>query len=292
MTNIDLDLMYDYEKIKIEKNKLLNELNEYIALFKEFEKSDSNIYLIKDNKYLKEEKEKNIKLSKQYHYKNDLLNKKKELSSLKLDFKIYSFKAFNNIYYYNIVKYNKLRIKYKLEGLVLLEKLINNINQIMTINNESNIFNKKDIYNYVPKNNLKQILDIKKEYFDKKNQFLIKDYTLKLIKLYEFLGEFIIIKNKESKKRNNELYNKVRDKVINERKIYNANLIKKMFVEKRDLSTKELVERWNKKIIKGLRKSDLENNYSINQSQKIKKTKLNFKKADEEFDENNLYYEE
>ena len=292
MTNIDLDLMYDYEKIKIEKNKLLNELNEYIALFKEFEKSDSNIYLIKDNKYLKEEKEKNIKLSKQYHYKNDLLNKKKELSSLKLDFKIYSFKAFNNIYYYNIIKYNKLRIKYKLEGLVLLEKLINNINQIMTINNESNIFDKENIYNYIPKNNLEQILDIKKDYFDKNNQFLIKEYTLKLIKLYEFLGEFIIIKNKESKKRNNELYNKVRDKVTNERKIYNANLIKKMFVEKRDLSTKELVERWNKKIIKGLRKSDLENNYSINQSQKIKKTKLNFKKADEEFDENNLYYEE
>ena len=160
----------------------------------------------------------------------------------------------------------------------------------MTINNESNIFNKKDIYNYVPKNNLEQILDIKKEYFDKKNQFLIKDYTLKLIKLYEFLGEFIIIKNKESKKRNNELYNKVRDKVIKERKIYNANLIKKMFVEKRDLSTKELVERWNKKIIKGLRKSDLEKNYSINKSQKIKKT--NFKKTDDEFDENNLYYEE
>ena len=291
MTNTDLDLMHNYDKIELEKKELIDELNQDIALYEKFTKSDINEYLIKDKKYLQEEKQKFVKLSKKYKDVFDLYTKKKELSSLKLDFKIFSFKAFNNIYYYNIVKYNKLRVKYKFEGLVLLEKLINNINHIMTINKESQIFDPEDIFNYVSQRILFQILDTKIDYFNINNQYLIKDYTLKLLKLYGFFAEFIINKNMERKKQNSEIYNKQRDKVINERKLYNAKVIKKMFIEKRDNSIKELVEKWNKKTVRNSRNKDIEINHNLNKSKENNNIKEN-NKTDDDFGENNLFYEE
>ncbi len=292
MTNNNLDLMHDYEKVELEKNGLIDELNQDIALFEKFEKSDTNEYLIKDKKYLQEEKQKYVKLSKKYKDVCDLFAKKKELSSLKLDFKIFSFKAFNNIYYYNIVKYNKLRIKYKFEGLVLLEKLINNINHIMTINKESQIFDPEDIFHYVSQRILFQILDTKIDYFNNNNQYLIKEYSLKLLKLYEFFAEFIMNKNIERKKLNSEIYNKERDKVINERKVYNAKVIKKMFIEKRDNSIKELMDKWNKKTVRNSRNTDIEIIQNLDKNEVNKNIKENINKCDDEFGENNLFYED
>ena len=292
MTNNNLDLMHDYEKVELEKNELIDELNQDIALYEKFEKSDTNEYLMKDKKYLQEEKQKYFKLSKKYKDVCDLFAKKKELSSLKLDFKIFSFKAFNNIFYYNIVKYNKLRVKYKFEGLVLLEKLINNINHIMTINKESKIFDPEDIFHYVSQRILFQILDSKIDYFNNNNQYLIKEYTLKLLKLYEFFAEFIMNKNIERKKLNSEIYNKERDKVINERKVYNAKVIKKMFIEKRDNSIKELLEKWNKKTVRNSRNTDIEINHNLDKNEVNQNIKENIKNADDEFGENNLFYEE
>ena len=291
MTNTDLDLMHDYDKVELEKKELIDELNQDIALYEKFTKSDINEYLIKDKKYLQEEKQKFVKLSKKYKDVFDLYTKKKELSSLKLDFKIFSFKAFNNIYYYNIVKYNKLRVKYKFEGLVLLEKLINNINYIMTINKESQIFEPEDIFHYVSQRILFQILDTKIDYFNINNQYLIKDFSLKLLKLYGFFAEFIINKNMERKKQNSEIYNKQRDKVINERKLYNAKVIKKMFIEKRDNSIKELVEKLNKKTVRNSRNKDIEINHNLNKSKENNNIKEN-NKMDDDFGENNLFYEE
>ena len=291
MTNTDLDLMHDYDKVELEKKELIDELNQDIALYEKFTKSDINEYLIKDKKYLQEEKQKFVKLSKKYKDVFDLYTKKKELSSLKLDFKIFSFKAFNNIYYHNIVKYNKLRVKYKFEGLVLLEKLINNINYIMTINKESQIFDLEDIFHYVSQRILFQILDTKIDYFNINNQYLIKDFSLKLLKLYGFFAEFIINKNMERKKQNSEIYNKERDKVINERKLYNAKVIKKMFIEKRDNSIKELVEKWNKKTVRNSRNKDIEINHNLNKSKENNNIKES-NKMDDDFGENNLFYEE
>ena len=65
---------------------------------------------------------------------------------------------------------------------------------------------------------------------------------------------------RQKKEMNSEIYNKERDKVIHERKIYNSKIIKKMFIEKRQTSVKELVDKWNKKTIKNSRISDIEIN--------------------------------
>ncbi len=47
-----------------------------------------------------------------------------------------------------------------------------------------------------------------------------------------------------------QVYNKIKENIQNERKIYNAQTIKQMVVEKREGTIKELMEKWNKKIIK------------------------------------------
>ena len=250
MTTNDLKLMKKYEKICLENSELKDELEEINALYEKFEKSDMNDYLMKDKKYLQDAKQKHIDLSQRYKYLSDLATKRKELSSLQLDLKIFSYKSHNNIYFYNKIKYNKLRVKYKLEGLVLLEKLISSIKLILSLNKKLKIFSIKDIFHYIPRNILRQILELKVDYFNKDNQYLINEYTLKLLKLLEFFGEFITNKNERKKNMDKQVYNKIKENIQNERKIYKAQTIKQMVIEKREGTIKELMEKWNKKIIK------------------------------------------
>ena len=288
--NDDLNLMKNYEKIEKEKSELIAELNNDICLYEAWEKSDK-INLKNRIKCAEDEKKKNLKLSEKYELMEDLINKNKRLSSLKSGFKIYSHKAFNDINYYNIIKYNVLRAKYKLDGLVLLEKLINNVNKIILINKEAKIFNLNDIYHYIPEFILSRILNMKANDFNKKNQFLIGEYSLKLIKLYEFFAESIMNKNKQNKNIDTEQYNKEREKIINERKIYNSKILKEMIKNKRNSSVKELLEKWNKKTVISTRKSDMGINFNSNEDIKNKKIKKNVDYFCDKF-ENILLYEE
>ena len=288
--NDDLNLMKNYEKIEKEKSELIAELNNDICLYEAWEKSDK-INLKNRIKCAEDEKKKNLKLSEKYELMEDLINKNKRLSSLKSGFKIYSHKAFNDINYYNIIKYNVLRAKYKLDGLVLLEKLINNVNKIILINKEAKIFNLNDIYHYIPEFILSRILNMKANDFNKKNQFLIGEYSLKLIKLYEFFAESIMNKNKQNKNIDTEQYNKEKEKIINERKIYNSKILKEMIKNKRNSSVKELLEKWNKKTVISTRKSDMGINFNSNEDIKNKKFKKNVDYFCDKF-ENILLYEE
>ena len=288
--NDDLNLMKNYEKIEKEKSELIAELNNDICLYEAWEKSDK-INLKNRIKCAEDEKKKNLKLSEKYELMEDLINKNKRLSSLKSGFKIYSHKAFNDINYYNIIKYNVLRAKYKLDGLVLLEKLINNVNKIILINKDAKIFNLNDIYHYIPEFILSRILNMKANDFNKKNQFLIGEYSLKLIKLYEFFAESIMNKNKQNKNIDTEQYNKEREKIINERKIYNSKILKEMKKNKRNSSVKELLEKWNKKTVISTRKSDMGINFNSNEDIKNKKFKKNVDYFCDKF-ENILLYEE
>ena len=173
----------------------------------------------------------------------------------------------------------------------MLEKLINNVNEIILINNDSKIFDLNDIYHYVPESVLVEILKTTTKDFNQKNQFLIKEYTLKLIKLYEFFAEYIMNKNRESKKRDIVIYNKYREKVINERKIINSKILKSMSEQKRNSSIKELLEKWNKRTVKNKRKSDIEINRNSDEDIKNKRAKKNIKYFYDKF-ENSLLYEE
>ena len=282
MTNNDLELIANYQKLEEDKKELKAELKENIAFNEKLEKSELNNNIKKNEKFLEEQKEKYNKLTKKCEYFNDLFTKKKELSSLQLDFKIFSYKSFNNIYLYNKIQYNKLRIKYKIEGLVLLEKLINNVNVILSMNKKFHVFDLNEIYQHVPQSVLSQILVLKIDYFNKDNQSLINDYTLKLLKLYEYFGEILTNRNEQLKNLDYNKYMRVREKVLNERKIYNAQIAKKMIEEKRENTFKKLKQKWDKIVIKDSKKSDIYKKPNHNKSIDHKDLNENLKSIKEE----------
>ncbi len=288
MTNNDIELMTEYEKIEINKEELNKVLDEEIDLNEKIEKDETHEYIKKNIKYLDEEKQKNLELVKKYENFYDLFSKKKELSSLQLNFKEYSFKAFNNIYFYNKIKYNKLRVKYKIEGLVLLEKLIFNVNNILETNKKIKIFPEKDIYHYIPEGILRHILSIKVEDFTKENQYIINDYTLQLLKLYEYFGEFITNKIEKLKNVDNYVYSKAKEEILNDRKIHNAKFSKKMMNEKRKDTLKELKEKWNKKIIRDSKKYEINIKTNLIKNLENKNNDKDLKSVDEEKEANDL----
>ena len=282
-------LLKDYELAQIKKNEMLNELDEDIAYYERFEKSEKNKYLKNNHISLEEEKKKYKINSQKYEYINKLLENKEDDYSLKLGLKINFFSSFNDVYEYNMVKYNKLRIKYKYAGLLLLEKLINNIKVILSMNENSNIFNKDDINHYLPYGLLNQIIQIKRNYFNEDNQYLIREYTIKLLKLYEFFGKFIMNKNEISKINEPKLYMKIRDKVITQRKISNSKNIRKIVEEKNEVSSKKLLEKWNKKIILETRKIDKFSSHDIiNKSIILKNKDEKNENKNDEFENYNL----
>ena len=207
---------------------------------------------------------------------------------MQLDFKIFSYKSFNNIYFFHKIQYNKLRVKYKIEGLVLLEKLINNVNEILLLNKKINVFDLNEIYHYVPQSILNQILVLKIDYFDKDNQYLINEYTLKLLKLYGYFGEFLTNRNQQMKNFYHNIYMKVREKVLNERRIYNAQIVKRMINEKRENTLKELKEKWDKNVIKKSKISEIYIKQNPNKSVEVKDLKENLKSIEEEQEKINL----
>ena len=293
--NVEVDLLKNYEIVQLEKGNLLKELDNATNLYEKYEKSFLYTYIKLNEKELEIEKRNYLKLSQKYDYIKGLLANKHDLSSLKTDFKVISFNAFNNIYYYNLIKYNKMRKRYKFEGLVFLEKLISIIDSILSMNETTKIIDLNEAYNYINHDLLKQLLKTKREYFHENNQFLIKEYTLKLLKLYEFICEFIINKNEESRQKCKEKYIKMRDQVLIERKLYNNKITKKMINDRKEVNAKKLMEKWNRKAVLETRKlglDNIKNHIKKNRSLEYIREKEILEKVDENSDENNLFFDE
>ena len=159
------------------------------------------------------------------------------------------------------------------------------------MNEKLKLFDLDEAYVYIPYDILKQILRTKKEYFNENNQYIIKEYTLKLIKLYEFFCEFILNKNEENKIRYKDKYIKIKDEVQIERKIYNTKIIKKMLNERREAAARKLMEKWNKKAVLETRKSDLFSKPIFRKNMSMENIKEKIENVDEE-DEYNLLVEE
>ena len=290
----EINLLKEYEKVQLEKGKLLKELNNELNIFEKYENSFFTTYIKIGEKELGLEKKQNLKLSEKCEHIKDILDNKKDLSSLKQDFRIVSFNSFNNIYYYNLIKYNKLRIKSKFEGWVLLEKLIGIIQFILSTNEKLNLFDLEEVYLYVSYDMLKQILLIKKDYFNDNNQYLIREYTLNLIKLYEYFCQLIINKNEESKNIYKDKYIKFKEEVQIERKKSNTKIIKKMIKNRREADTKKLIEKWNKKTVYETRKKDLDEKPNVRKNMSVEyiKEKENLGKIDKKYEEYNILVED
>ena len=288
----NIKLLKDYENSQIDKSRLIKELNEAIATSEKNEKSLIQVYIKSNERNLELKKKKYLELTKRYEYIKNLFDKKDELSSLKVDLKITSFDAGNSIYNYNLIKYNKLRKEYKYEGLVILEKLIDIIKSIFSINKEINLFDINEAYQYIPYDKLKQLLRIKIDFFNDDNQNIIRESTLKLIKLYVFFAEILINKIEEEKKLDYNGYLIQKEKIQRDRKIYNTNLGKKMIEEKRDAEAKRLMEKWNKQIILDTRKIDIYKMPKLKKSLTMENLKEKPKKENDEYNEYNLLVEE
>ena len=258
--NNNISLLKIFGNSQIEKKNLVKELEIETGIYENYEKTYFYHYITLDEKNLEEAKKRYEILSYTYNYIKNILEDRNNLTTLKKDLRIISLNAVNNINTYKSIKYNKLREKYKYQGLVLLEQLINIINLIFSMNEKMKIFDIQEAYIYASHDILKEILATKKEYFDDSNKNLIKEYAIKLLKIYEFFCQIIINKSKEIKKLNKEKYNKLNEQIQIERKIENTKIIKNLLDERNEAAAKKLKEKWNKKTILARRKMDLFSN--------------------------------
>ena len=144
------------------------------------------------------------------------------------------------------------------------------------------------MYTYVSQDILKEILTTRREYFNDNNKNLIKEYTLKLLKIYELFIQIIVNKDNDSKNLNKDQYNKLKEQIQIERKIENTTIIKNLLDERNEAAAKKLKEKWNKKTILERRKLGLFSKPILKKSVSTEILKEKKQKDNEEEDDLNL----
>ena len=286
--NNNIDLLKNFENSQIEKKDLIKELEIETEIYENYEKTYFYSYIKLDEQNLEDEKKKYQILKKRHYYMKNTLEDTSNLSDLKKDLRIISLSSVNDINFYKSVRYNKLRAKYKYEGLVLLEQLINIINLILSTNEKIKLLDIHEVYTYVSQDILKEILTTKREYFNDNNKNLIKEYTLKLLKIYELFIQIIVDKDNDSKNLNKDQYNKLKEQIQIERKIENTTIIKNLLDERNEAAAKKLKEKWNKKTILERRKLGLFSKPILKKSVSTEIIKEKKQKDNEEEDDLNL----
>jgi len=198
-------------------------------------------------KYLLELKHKNVLLKEKFkdEYNQNLVNNQfKELRKLNRSDAHSSFADFK---YFQTVNYNFQISRAKYQGLVFFKKLLHNFLNFLSLNYDS--FTKEKFYSHINPDYLDEILLYSKDLeFNDRNYFLIYDYTLKILKLYEFICFYVLRKNKEynSNKKNIDIIKKEYDKITNQRKLENSRTIRRLIENKRINGCKQLIEKWQK----------------------------------------------
>jgi hypothetical protein len=246
------------EDIRLINIKLHNELDKYIVLKDDIESIKLNEDIIDKMRYLKKLKEKNDILKKRKEYLSDLYSIKNNTISFNQSTKHISYSFLINLNYFHRINYNNLIHKYKYPGLMLLEKLMNYFNYNLPKEEAKKIFDTAKGNNYLPFDILFKILRTNIDHFNDKNQYLIIDYILHLIKLYEYLCQYFMRKDKQYRSLFESQYKKYNESIQNEKKIYNARLIRKLIDERRENNSKKLIEKWTKKPNVMGRKLDLD----------------------------------
>ena len=252
----NISLLKQYENIRMYNLQYRSDLNKYLSLENDKENIEIKKSIIHKMNRIKTLKDKYERLKNKRDYLVELYTEKNDEISSKKKINAESYNLFLNLSYFHRVNYNNLIIEYKFPGLLFLEKLIYNFNIMMASEDFKSVFSVEDCNKYLPYDLFLEILRTKKESIDEKNQYLIIDYTLKLIKLYEYIGEYILRKTQLYRKNNEVLYKKFTEEIQNERKIDNARKIRKLIDNKREAAAKKLIEKWEKKPIINRRKVD------------------------------------
>lgn len=241
------------------KNGTANIKREYEDLFIEDEDDNkqSQIYLdmIEKKEKLEKVKEKNRFLEERYKSItsiefNDNNNYTKKLVQQQQN------SSFVDLNFFKMLNYLKLLKHYKYHGLLLLEKLISIIKNFISCK-----YGEYDIercYHMVGMVDLEIILKINKKSFNEKNKFMIYDYSLKLIKLYDDICEYVKYRQAafESNKKNKLYMKKKIEEVQNARKVKNAREIRQLLDDKRERTIEKILDKWKRPVNRILRKMD------------------------------------
>ena len=210
-------------------------------------------------------KHKNDILTQKYNYlfninlKNDIF-KKTSKKPKKGEVCKSSFADFN---YFQTVHYNFQIKKAKYPGMVFFGKLLKYFLNFLSMNYYS--FTKEKFYTHIHPDYLNEILEYSKNMdFNDRNYYLIYQYIIKLLKLYEYICDFVFKKDIElnSNEKNIPLIKKEKDKITNKRKLDNAREIRILIENKRINGNKQLIEKWLKPE-KYISKRINENNYKL-----------------------------
>ena len=258
---------------------------EYEKLFEEeINEKESQIYLdfIEKTEQLKKVKERYKIIEERYNSVtslefNDNNNYTKKLIQEQ------SKSSFVDINFFKIINYLKLLKNYKYHGVLLLEKLITIIKNFLSTGYED--YKIERCYNLIGMVNLDLILKMNKKSFNDKNKFMVYDYILKLVKLYDDICQYVKNKQKlfEKNKNYNAFMRKKKEQVQTLRKVNNAREIRQLFEDKRLRNVEKIYEKWKRPVNKILRKVDDKNsvllikkfrNRSVEEIEKQKKISL------------------
>ena len=183
--------------------------------------------------------------------------------------KIKSKSSFVDINFFRMVDYlNELK-EYKYTGLLLLEKLIRFIKNFFSYKLDYDI---KRSYNIVGAVRFNNILSLNKKSFNEKNKFMIYDYSLKLLTIYEDICIYIINKHSlyELNIKNKNFMHKKWEEQQNLKKIINAREMRHLLEKKRQNEIKKLLDKWSFPINNIQRKVSENINFKINRNKRNK----------------------
>ena len=268
LENNNLDLLKQSEKIY---RNIITLKNEYNLILKDIKNYDTVIETIK--------KEKEDKLNDLYNknkYLNDyyqsliIQNSNRKENDKTKNINKNSFGILIDMDKISMVKYKYIIKSYKYNYTLLLTKLIDFINEFLKLNYEN--YNKhkiytiinKDIYKTIMKTNLFSANEIK---------YLVYEYCVELLKVYENIIEFVLINNKkyEQNKKNIPIMMRLKDKLIRIRMNENSKEMRGFFEQKREDEKKIIFEK-SKKAFYQVNKNILEF-HSENKKKKNQKMK-------------------
>ena len=176
--------------------------------------------------------------------------------------------SFVDLNFFKMINYLKLLNNYKYHGVLLLEKLITIIKTFISC--KYGDYNLERCYKMVGMVDLDNILKMNKKYFNEKNKFMVYDYSLKLIKLYDDICEYVKYRQAmyESNKKNKLYMKKKNEEVQNLRKISNAREIRELLDDKRERTIEKILDKWKRPVNRILRKID--DKFDVKLSQKYR----------------------
>ena len=178
--------------------------------------------------------------------------------------------SFVDLNFFKMLNYLKLLNHYKYHGVLLLEKLIAIIKSFISC--KYGDYDKDRCYHMVGMVDLDIILKINKKSFNEKNKFMVYDYSLKLIKLYDDICEYVKYRQimYESNKKNRMYMKKKIEEVQNQRKIKNAREIRKLLDDKRERTIEKILDKWKRPVNRVLRKIDDKVNFKLSKKYRNK----------------------